>query len=60
MALAGNPSTPAADQKIQIGALIGLQYMIDVQPLIASGPRDRRRLPGGLSTIQLVVRNTQL
>src|SRR5690606_8355596 len=52
-----HPGAAAADQEIEIGALVGLQHMVDIEALVAALEIRLRRLPGGLALGQLRVRH---
>src|SRR5947207_5032236 len=56
MRLPGHHVPAAADEKVQIGACVGLQDVVEVQALVAAGHRGRRRPPAGASALEFFVR----
>src|SRR5450830_1868482 len=48
------------NEEVQIGTLIGLQHVVDVELPVARGHRWRGRLPVGQAARQLLVRHMQV
>ena len=61
MRLSRHRVAPAADQEVEIGAVMGLADVLDIQAGIAAGRHDRRRrLPRFAAARELFVRHHQL
>src|SRR3712207_774387 len=60
MVVPRNGRSALADEEVEIGALVGLQDMVDVELGVAAARMGRRRLPSGAPAVELVRLHVQV